>query len=59
MYLRLYNTFVDSRYEDNPYDPDKVTEWYVYCGTSRRTLEELYEKIPQIVKDENLVPNIH
>lgn len=55
-YIRLFNSFMNERYEDDPFDPMKRAEYMIFCSSTRSMLKSMYEKIPQIVKDEKLVP---
>jgi hypothetical protein len=58
-YLNIYYSFVDMKFEKNPLDGAQVTEYLCEVHSTRSTLERMYDEIPQIVKDEKLVPNIY
>ena len=55
-YIKTFNDFMGYNYEDDPFDPMKRTEYMCLCGSMKDQMKNLYSKIPQIVKDEKLVP---
>lgn len=58
-YLKGYYEFVDMRYEGDPNDADQAMEFLVACRSARGVLEAMYERIPDIAKEEAVFPNIH
>ena len=55
-YLRYYSAFTKFAYDDDPLDAFKITEYMCQCRSMRDHLSKLYTQIPQIVKDEQLIP---
>ena len=54
-YIQTFNEFMRD-YDDNPYDGFKISEYLCYCSHLKDHMARLYVQIPQIVKDEKLVP---
>lgn len=55
-YLKTFNTFMNFQYEDDPFDVIKRAEYAVHCNIMKQHMKDMYVKIPQIVKNEKLVP---
>ena len=55
-YLKSFNEWDNYKYEDDIFDAFKRAEYLCECDSMKRHFTALYAKIPQIVKDEYLVP---
>lgn len=58
-YLKGYYEFVDMRYDGDPDDGDRAMEFFTACRSARGILEAMYERIPDLAKEEAVFPNIH
>ena len=55
-YLKEFNSWNDLKYDDDPLNAFKTTEYLCMCNRLKESFTQLYQQIPQIVKDEFLVP---
>lgn len=55
-YLKAFNAWNKMSYDDDPLNPEKITEFLCMCDSMKARFTELYQKVPQVVKDEFLVP---
>ena len=55
-YLSIFKSFIEYDYDDDIFDVIKRAEYIGHCQYLNNKMTELYNKIPQIVKDEKLIP---
>ena len=55
-YLKAFHAWNDLKYDDDVFDAFKRAEYLCMCDSMKSEFIELYAKIPQIVKDEYLIP---
>ncbi len=55
-YIDTFNAWDNLSYEDDPLDAFKISEYLCMCDSLRTRFTELYKRLPQVVKDEHLVP---
>jgi hypothetical protein len=55
-YLAEFHAWNDLRFSGDPLDASNITEYLCMCDRMRARFTELYEQIPQIVKDDYIIP---
>lgn len=55
-YLKEFQAWHNYKYDDDPLDAFKVSEYLCMCERMKERFTELYKHVPQCVKDEYLVP---
>ena len=58
-YLKIYNIFLNLKFEGDPSDAFKMIQYKVLWRHTHERLYEMYRDLPQSVKDMDLVPRFY